>query len=351
MSTMTFGKKTKDRANDGGGAHKRYIKGFQEARQQITFLLDDPENEFIHVWTHYDPKAQTWYPCGKDAGGEDCIGCSYPVEHEEWNDAWLKDNWVSEELDLNGARDRRAKQDPGWGVRGRSGKYIFPAVDEQGYTNIYAIGKRAWSSLCSVYEELGTIVDQVFTLKCSAPKKTSNVMTFMGSGLEAQKPKYEVPGMKAISETLGDKYLYAYDKYIEEGVFDGSGRPESVDSDPDLEGNDGPVGEVEPPEGEAQDTPPPAKKAAAKAPAKAPAKAAPKASPAKTDGKVPAHLAEFADQFVDGWDPNLVARDAKPSDLKFWLENYPPDGIEYPPGSPRGVLVGMVEKAQVEPPF
>jgi hypothetical protein len=354
-----FGKRTKDRGSSGGGpgGHQHYIKTFREKRNPVTFLFDNPAEEFIEVREHWDNKNQLSYPCAVEEGAESCIGCSYPVKNEELTDDYLKENWVDDEMTMAHAKDKRAKEDSGWSVRQNSGKWLFPAVDSDGYVNIYKIGYNGWAALKEIYDELDTITDQVFTVLCSNPKDKSNTITFMPSGKEPQKPKYAVPGDAVISEALGDKYLYAYKKYVELGIYDEAGMPALAEDEHEPDGV---------PEGEAQDQVPEAaqrpgdpasealagarKAAAKKAPAKKATARQTQAPAQESDPSAPTlpKLLEGLDpeSYPDGFDPFMKAQEAKPSALKFWLDNFPPDGIEYPPTAPRGVLIGLVQQAQ-----
>lgn len=362
-----FGKRTKDRQSSSGGpgGHQHYIKTFREKRNPVTFLLDDPANEFIEIREHWDNRNQLSYPCAIEEGADGCIGCSFPVKDESLTDAYIKENWTGDDTTMAQARDKRAKQDPGWSVRQTSGKWLFPAIDEQGYTNIYKIGYKAWETLKEIYEELGTITDQVFTVRCSSPKDKSNTITFMPSGEPAQKPKHNVPSDSTISGALGDKYIYSYKKYVELGIYDEAGMPAPGGDDPWEEENSN--AEPEPdaePDAEAQEVPPQrpgdvaseqlaaaktqqAKKTVAKKAAAKPKAAEPEGADDHGGQQLP-KLLEGVDpaDYPDGFDPFMNAQEAKPVDLKFWLDNFPPNGIEYPRTAPRGVLIGLVEQAQ-----
>lgn len=293
---MQFGRMVSDApaSSNTGEPRELYIRTFRDSQTKITFLWDDPEHEIYEHRQHWDHKHQVSIPCALGVeGAKGCIGHEYAVEDETLTDDWIKENWVTDEFTFLSARDRRAKKDYGWSVRQTSRKFIFPAVDDKGYANIFQVGPVFRTSLMGIYTALGTITDQQFIVICSDPGKLSNTVSFLPTGKAAQISNFAVPDKEAIDRAVGDKYAYAYEKFLELGLINEAGKPE-----PDLP-DDAPL----------EQTP-----------------------------------------AVEGFDPNLSPSGATNEALKYWLDNHPDGKIDYAPRAPRSTLQALVKKTQ-EPPF
>lgn len=293
---MQFGRMAGDApaSANAGGVRELYVKNFRELQTQVTFLWDNPEKQMYEVRQHWDNKNQVSIPCALGVqGANGCIGHEYAVLDESLTDDWIKENWVTDEFTYFNARDKRSKQDYGWSVRQTSRKFLFPAIDNKGFANVYQVGPDFRTILMGLYTALGTITDQQFIVICSDPGKLSNKVSFLPTGKAPQTSAYSVPDQEAIDKVMGDKYAHAYEKFLELGLIDEAGKPE-----PDLP-DDAPL----------EQTP-----------------------------------------AVEGFDPNLSPSGATNEALKYWLDNHPDGKIDYAPRAPRSTLQALVKKTQ-EPPF
>lgn len=327
MTAPMFGKRSADRP---AGGFEMFLKTFRDPLTKITFLWDNPKDEFIEYREHYDRAVGKGlsFPCAVHEGAARCVGCDYPVEHPEWTNEFIKESGMS--------RDERKKLDPGWDVRDAGGKWVFPAIDEKGYVSLYKIGFKFWKSLQGTYDTLGTITNQVFGISKSGQSFNEIQFQAIPLGGEAQKPKENatLPTASYVSELLGKKYLEAFQAYVEMGLTNEDGTPNAAAQAPGVPDPD-PV--------EIDRTGDPAKDGLAARKARAEAKGT-TPDEAQTMSEAPAAPPE-------GWDPNLNAREADSADLKTWLEQRPEDRggpIEFPAKAARSVLMGLVERAQAE---
>jgi len=288
----TFGKRSNQRPQSGGGEFEMFIKTFGDGQSRIRILEDDP-NQWVDYKEHYDHGLKISFPCADyEEPGSDCVGCKYPVEHEEYAD--LDASFPG--LNRSQARDARKAADKGWGVRDVSSKWVFPCIDAKGYISLYKIGFDFWKEWCGHYEILGSVTAQEFVVKREGQGFGTTTQATPVPG-EVRQPKYPVPGAEQISEALGRKYLYALEKY-------------------GIEPSEVPTPHVETSTEDAPDTGPAAEEPTG--------------------------------------DEPFVPREKSAGEIKDWLENV--GKVSYPPKAPRQVLVGLAEKrltemAQGEPPF
>lgn len=335
------------KAGSSAGVFEHYIKTFREKKTEVTFAFEgDPleEGKLFSYREHYDHKlvmpgarkAGVSYGCAIAEEAEHCIGCEYPVEHPEWTDDYLKSDEGKARFgaDLQGAKQNRRKEDSGWGIRNASGRWVLPCIDVDGNVNLMKVGWNFIKYLSEIIEQVGPLEAQrFFVLKLGEGLDTTY------SILPTNKPPWTtertVPPFSEISDLLGKKYLEAFSAYVDAGLTTESGEPTGA-SLPDTTGEESqdPAGD------EAQAS----REAAAAAEAvKTPATDKVKAETAKP--QMPAGLEGL--DIPDGWDPLMEARESTPTQLKHWLDNDPRGAHDYPPRAPRGVLVGLVEKAQV----
>lgn len=343
MTSPMFGKKSGERPAGGGFEH--FLKTFRDKRTVVTMLEDDPKTEWLEFREHFDNRmvmpgarsAGVSYPCAKHEGAERCIGCDYPVDHPEWTDEFLRSD-AGKALfgdSLVGAKDQRRKQDPGWGIRDASGKWVMKTItpsdpnkaDSEGYVSLYKIGFKFWKHLVGLEEELGSLTNQQFVVLKTGENFNDTAYSALPLGKPAQTTERDVPTNSEIGDILGKKYKEVFDLYVDAGLTNEDGTP-TGEAAPDTTGEESqdPAGD------EAQ---------------AAIAKSAAKGKPSKEEafGETPAGLDGL--EIPEGWDPHLKAREATPTQLKHWLDNDPRGAHDYSSRAPRGVLIGLVEKAQL----
>lgn len=351
MSGLTWGGRAADRpASAGGFSH--FLKTFREKSTPITFVWDNPGDNFYEYREHFDrfttmPGARSAgvsYPCALDAGGERCIGHDFPVEHPEWDDEWLRSEAGSAFGEkMHQRKAERKKRDPGWEVRDPSGKWVFPAVTEEGYIALYKIGYNFWTHLKGVYDELGTITNQVFKVIKVGENFNDIAYSALPTGQPAKTSERDVPSLSDISNLLGAKYKEVFDVYVAKGLTNEDGTPAGAEPVATGGGDQAPaqVGTT----------------ATQKAEPTAQTPASDAAKERSSEPQYPKGLDELDVEWTeDGkiqlangviWDPLLKAREATPTQLKEWLLNDPRGAHTPPPRAPRGVLLSLVEKAQV----
>lgn len=220
MPDLTFGKRTGHTGSSSGGAFEYYLKYFKEAQTRLTVLDPnmpgnsdtDKGNDSTPTWMkyreHYDHALKLSYPCAVDAGGEECCGCSYPVEHPEYSDldTYFPDGTYSEKIQA------RKKADKGWGVRDASPKWILPAIDPDGYVSLFKLGKSVRDDFQTQFEVLGSLMNNewVVTKKGSMLNTEYGLVAVPG---EVREPKFAIPGDAEISSVLGSKYAKALEAY------------------------------------------------------------------------------------------------------------------------------------------
>ena len=134
-----------------------YLKTFEDGNSRIRVLEDDPD-KWMELKEHFDFGLKISYPCAIHEGFETCFGCSYAVEHEEWEDLDTHFPGLARSVQL----DARKKADPGWGVRANPSKWIFPCIDAKGYIAIYKIGFTVWKDFKTKYDVLGSVTGTEF---------------------------------------------------------------------------------------------------------------------------------------------------------------------------------------------
>lgn len=307
MPDFTFGKRNRP---SGGGGFDLFLKTFPDGQSRVACLEDNPE-QWTNVFEHYDRKIGgangMTYPCAVEEGAADCIGCSYPVEHPEWED--LKTHFPG--LEWRDAMDARKKADPGWAVRGKSQKWVAAFIDPKDYVSIYKIGKNLWEDFCAQYSVLGTLLGNEWVVKREGKGFDTKHNAIAVPG-EVRKPKAEVPTDQVISEVLGKKYAYALEQYAEAGIEPMSAYDPSQGS------------QAAPDPAPVESTGDPVKDAITAAKA---ASMTPPAESAAPEGFVPA--------------------EAGTGEIKDFLDGLEPP-VEYAPRAPRPTLIKLAEKAMVE---
>lgn len=335
------------KAGASAGVFEHYIKTFRDKKTEVTFAFEgDPlEDEKLFSYReHYDykmvmpgaRKAGVSYGCAIAEGAENCIGCEYPVDHPEWTDDFLKsdDGKAMFGDDTNAAKQNRRKADPGWGIRNASGRWVMPVIDKDGNVNLMKIGWNFIKYLHDMIEQVGPLEAQrFFVLKLGEGLDTT--YSILPTNQPPWTTERDVPPFSEISDLLGKKYLEAFQAYVDAGLTTEDGRPTGA-SLPDTTGEDSQA----PAADEAQATIGAGQEPVAD---KTPASDAAKAR--AEEPKMPSGLEGL--DIPDGWNPFLTAREATPTQLKEWLDNDPRGAHDYPPRAPRGVLVSLVEKAQV----
>jgi hypothetical protein len=311
----TFGKRSNERpASGANGNFELYLKTFKDPQTRIRILEDNPE-----TWTeykeHFDKSLKISFPCAKHEGADACIGCDYPVEHPEWSDT--ETHFPG--LTYAQARDERKRQDPGWGVRDASSKWVFPAIDPKGFVSVYKIGYNLWDAFKNQYGVLKSVTGTEFVVVRSGTSFNDTNYTPTAVPGQVREPKAAVPTEQVISDVLGNKYSFAMEKY---GFEPGEDVPAQPDPAPVV------------PSDEAQATPPPAKTGDLAADELAARRAAaPDTGPVVEPGDSPAH--------------GFIPREASTGEIKDWLAALDPP-VEFNPKAARGVLVGLAEKAMTE---
>lgn len=300
----TFGKRSNQRPQGAGGGYEMYLKTFDDGQSKIAILEDDP-SQWVDFKEHFDFALKISFPCAAyEEPGTECIGCNYPVEHPEYADLDTHFPGVTKSV----AKDTRKKLDKGWGVRDVTSRWIFPCIDAKDYISIYKIGFNLWEEFKGHYEILGSVTAQEFVIKRTGKGFDTTTQAVPVPG-EVRKPKYPVPGMKEISETLGKKYAFALEKYgFEVPTDSGASTPADVANEVDP-ANAGPAGQ-------------------------------PNTGPAAPEEPKEPSPTSF------------IPREASAGEIKDWLEKAK---VEFPAKAPRQVLVGLAEKKLVElqgePPF
>lgn len=342
----TFGKRAADRQNDAA-QNEYYVKSFKEKRTDIRFLFDNPKEDFVEIKEHFDKTNKISYPCAKFEGAQACIGCDYPVEHPEWSDV---DEYFPN-MKFNEAKDERKKQDPGWGVRDVSSKWLFAAIDPKGFVSVYKIGYKFWNDLCELHELMGTITDKDYAIIRSG--ETWNTTGYQAQAISQpyeRKAKVSVPTVESISSVLGGKYVYAMEKYGMDtsGMDDG---PAPVPADEWQNGPDpAPVDVVDPANLPAANRLPAAEPVTPAQPGDVASEALAARINQRAEAGLPGpdpSLAEQASQV-----PAFIPREADSGEIRDWLTE---NGVEVAKGAQRSTLVKLAESKMAEiadpPPF
>lgn len=288
----TFGKRSNQRSS--GSAGEIFIKNFKEPRTLVWFLEDDPDT-WVEYKQHFDNVVNRGWPCAIYEGGNNCVGCEFPIE------------------------DPDDENDRGLRVRRTASRWVFPVIDEKGYVSLYQIGYKLWAALKELYSEYGTLTDAQYAIRRSGdswnkieytPTRTANT--------DQPKAKVSVPDAEYISSLLGRQYTDAMDRY----EYDPDAAPEAAGPDPE------PVTPATPGDTASE--------------ALAGRKSAAAKKGVKPDEAQATHQS--------GTVPNPT--DMGLGELKDWLDNHDPK-IDYPPRAGRPVLVGLVQQAMAEdkPPF
>jgi hypothetical protein len=311
-----FGDKSKRPVRSG-----MFLKNFKDPQTRIAILEDKPEDWFDFK-EHYDKNAGKngiFFPCAKYEGEEECLGCDFPVEHPEYSDleAAFPGKSKSE------ARQLRKKEDPGWGVRDVSSKWVFPAISPDNYVNLYKIGFNLWEHFKNQFSVLGTLTGTEFIVSRSGTNFNDTNYTPTAIPGEVRKPKsgVPIPDHKAISEVLGadyDKAMKIYGHEPDEGDV-AQPDPAPVPDADEAQANPPSTGDL------AADT-------LAAARANAPATGA-ATEPITEPGVSPAH--------------GFIPREASTGEIKDWLAALDPP-VEFAPRAARPVLVALAEKTMTE---
>ena len=308
----TFGGRGRrpNRPANAGAQGEIFIKNpLPKGKVQAEFWVLDPnppyenddEGKKVPLWynieQHFDPVAKRSWPCAIAEDAVNCVGCEFPIE------------------------DPTNENDRGLSIRDTSSQYIIPVVDEQGYVSLIQFGYRIWAGFCNAFDLYGNVNDAWYLIKRNDDNTFSVLRT---AKTEKPEVKIDVPDDDYISHAVGKRYLEAMERYNytpdESQAFSDTSTPDTVGGEPQPTE---PTPEPTPGEGTTENPP---------------------ASEPGPDATGPS---------VDGWDPNLNAREASVGELKDWLDSIPADTKfggprEYPKKPSRPVLVQLVEKAQTE---